>query len=508
LLETPQEQHITTHDGQRSVCPPRHQFGEASVHRSKLRRQAIETARELLGDLETEQPDLSGVPSAPLPALDPGWALPALVSAWSLTMGQDDAPWRPAIKAAVIALKNSTTAGTSRSRRVLGDVVRAHGRGVSDELRSYGANWVSSDDNDASPSGTLKAVGRSIQTAQDASGLIRMGLTNAVAHLRPFAHGEGDPSSFASTAPHLAQIATGARTVWVGLYLRFAALYSILTHNTELGVEERPHTALAVLPRDFRTSMRVLLDGEDAYAGITDDDVTTLLAGESSWSYEDEAMLSAFPLISVGDDSWVTSIALLLDSIAPFLLLAIKDTNQWEAAMAAPFERSVISFLNDLGFVAGEVSKSGFWDAHLPQSRHQTGTGPTQPFVEQVRKELQRRNTGRPTNGSLAGQVDVLATDGRDWFVFECKSIMATASPRNVTERVSLLDSEEWRSKLRAKVVWIESQLRLRVALSAVVIEGIEYVAESEFDANPPVVTFDVLREALAAGVEQQGIAP
>lgn len=57
----------------------------------------------------------------------------------------------------------------------------------------------------------------------------------------------------------------------------------------------------------------------------------------------------------------------------------------------------------------------------------------------------------------------------------------------------------EWRNKLRAKREWVERALGMKCDFTAIVVEGVGYVAGNEVETDIPLMTKDMLEEMLEA---------
>ncbi|UCZ63255.1 hypothetical protein [Mycolicibacterium phocaicum] len=220
-------------------------------------------------------------------------------------------------------------------------------------------------------------------------------------------------------------------------------------------------------------------------------EIHSLLAARLEWgAVTEEAALTAFPLIPVGEDLWATSFGLIADSLAPFMLEAIRLESQWETAIAQPFEDEVNDFLRLRGFASGPVSANGHWDARGPGA-------------DTLRAAINRQLAASTGSSPLTGQVDVLAMGRHGCFVIECKSLSAMIKPTNTFGRLSPIDAESWRSKLASKIAWLQPRLGRIIDLGVVTVEGLQYLHSAEETADIPVMPFDLLKSTIDEGLAQ-----
>ena len=143
----------------------------------------------------------------------------------------------------------------------------------------------------------------------------------------------------------------------------------------------------------------------------------------------------------------------------------------------------------DHGFEAGPVNDKGVWI---------TGDG------ESRRHHL--------SDERIPGQIDVLAEGKtrKQFILMECKSMYPMAKTTGIAEKLRLeyrVDDSgqpefvgfEWRNKLRAKQEWVERALGMKCDFTAIVVEGVGYVSDSETKTDIPLITKDILGKMLEA---------
>lgn len=198
---------------------------------------------------------------------------------------------------------------------------------------------------------------------------------------------------------------------------------------------------------------------------------------------------TAYPVVRSGGRLW-TSRWLLMDSIAPWLCEKIEeDKGLRQVAISQPFEDEVVEMFRDHGFEAGPVNDKGVWI---------TGDG------ESRRHHL--------SDERIPGQIDVLAEDKtrKQFILMECKSMYPMAKTTGIAEKLRLeyrVDDSgqpefvgfEWRNKLRAKQEWVERALGMKCDFTAIVVEGVGYVSDSETETDIPLITKDILGKMLEA---------
>jgi len=446
---------------------------------SRIRRRAHQIADRVADQIIVDDIDTADAAQeirADLRQPSPEFAIPALALLWSRSVVDDSLDTaRPAIKRSILTLLEPNYEGHGRA---YGDIVALVARSrqqLAHEEEQFATSAAQENDRLA-----LFSEGQYLQTVTDAHALLRMPVGARILAVSRILMGVAEPSSLGPDFPHLRRVPSSARDFWAGLHLRLALPLLIARFN-----RTDPGTHLALLPRMF--DLLVAVPDHDGPPGIryTSAEIQLGLAGRREWGVaRGEAALTAFPLLPVGDDLCVTSEALLADSLAPFMLEAIRLEDQWETAIAQPFEDEINQFFVSRVFVSGPVSATGRWH-------------PSGPGAESWEREVNRQLASRPDLPSLAGQIDVLAIGPQGCIVVECKSVSAMTRFQNTFGRVSPDDAESWRSKLLAKVEWLQARLHQGVAWSAVVVEGVLYLNEAEARATVPVLPFELLKSAI-----------
>jgi hypothetical protein len=449
----------------------------ARLHR--IQRRAEQIADSLADELVAEDTGATHVVnqlSARLRWPSPEVALPALTQLWSRSLLDDSlVVARPAIKRSIITLLEPNYEGRGRA---YGDIV-----GLMTQSRrqlGYEEEQFATGSTEEDQRLVLFHRGQYLQTAADAHALFRLQLGDRILAVSRILLGVAEPSSLGPEFPHPARVSSSARDFWVGLHLRLALPISIARFNAA-----DPGTHLALLPRAFYLQTEVPIRDGRPVISYTSAEIRQGLAARLEWgAATGEAALTAFPLIPVGEDLWVTSAALLADSLAPFMLESVRQADQWEAAVGQPFEDEINEFFRSRDFTSGPVSAAGRW--------HPSGLG-----AEILGREVNRQLTSRPDLPRLAGQIDVLAIGPYGCIVVECKSVSAMIKIKNTFGRLSPDDAESWRSKLLAKVEWLHARLDRGVAWAAVIVEGVHYLNEAELKATVPVLPFEPLQSTI-----------
>jgi hypothetical protein len=356
-------------------------------------------------------------------------------------------------------LLTSERNGSSRAYASLRQLLRACQDEAASEASRASSGWSAALEEVSPLSGSdllvrVELTGEHMQTARDANGLLDLGFARSLRVLASVLNGVGDPALLRDHAPHLALVPPvgPGREIWLGVYLRLALLVSIERFNPR-----GDGGSLAVLPQEFYNQGFFGDSAGESSVVLTSQDIRRLAvpAGAELGPMGDEAVV-ANPLIPAGD-YYVTSRAIVLDSIAPWLMANIERSGFWQQAVGDVFEAEVQSLLRAHGFVAGEVTQGGHW-------RH----GSTDPGAV----EIARRLAGHGARSGLSGQIDVLAVRDDAIFVLECKSISTMARAMNTTGKLSPEDQDAYRSKLRTKVRWVRDAVGREIAIAFVVVEG------------------------------------
>jgi hypothetical protein len=76
--------------------------------------------------------------------------------------------------------------------------------------------------------------------------------------------------------------------------------------------------------------------------------------------------------------------------------------------------------------------------------------------------------------------------------------------PTNTFGRMSPDDAESWRSKLSAKIAWLQARLGRPVDLGVVTVEGLQYLNSAEESADIPVLPFELLQTMVDDGLAER----
>lgn len=178
----------------------------------------------------------------------------------------------------------------------------------------------------------------------------------------------------------------------------------------------------------------------------------------------DDVELVCSPVARV-DAGYITSSALLLDSLAPLILRWLHENGHWRVVVSDPFEDRVVDLFRQAGLASGTVSEAGWW--RLSPNDQEQG-------------DLQQRIRAC---GPTPGEIDALVLVGHVLVVIECKSVYSLGRPRNVAGKLSDEDIEGWRSTVRKKVSWLTEATGYEVQ-GTIVVEGVEIYDSSESDIS------------------------
>lgn len=405
--------------------------------------------------------------------IDEEWANLVLLALWDSRRGEKD-EIRAHAKNALCFLAAKNTYGSSRS---LDDLARLVSLCLMEhEYRSeeIGDNWRSDE-----PGGyvVIDISGAGLPTAVDVRALFDGFEKNLQSMCRVVSLGV-DPACLFSAEqfPHLSKIpAKGpGKQIWRELLLRLWVL--MLLSMPDLPGED----GIVMIPDG--SSFQLALEGGE-FIVFQKEEV------ESCLSLRKGSGPTAYPVVRSGGRLW-TSRWLLMDSIAPWLCEKIEeDKGLRQVAISQPFENEVVEMFRDHGFEAGPVNDKGVWI---------TGDG------ESRRHHL--------SDERIPGQIDVLAEDKtrKQFILMECKSMYPMAKTTGIAEKLRLeyrVDDSgqpefvgfEWRNKLRAKQEWVERALGMKCDFTAIVVEGVGYVSDSETKTDIPLITKDILGKMLEA---------
>lgn len=411
--------------------------------------------------------------------IDEEWANLVLLALWDSRRGEKD-EIRAHAKDALRLLAAKNTHGSSRS---LDDLARLVSLCLMEhEYRSeeIGGNWRSDE-----PGGyvVIDISGADLPTAVDARELFvaRAPFDDFEKNLKSMCRVVSlgvDPAGLFSAErfPHLSKIpAKGAgKRIWRELLLRLWVLMGL--SMPDLSGED----GIVMIPDG--SSFQLALEGGE-FIVFQKEEV------ESCLSLRKGSGPTAYPVVRSGGRLW-TSRWLLMDSIAPWLCEKIEeDKGLRQVAISQPFEDEVVEMFRDHGFEAGPVNDKGVWV---------TGDG------ESRRHHL--------SDERIPGQIDVLAEDKtrKQFILMECKSMYPMAKITGIAEKLRLeyrVDDSgqpefvgfEWRNKLRAKREWVERALGMKCDFTAIVVEGVGYVSDSETETDIPLITKDILGKMLEA---------
>lgn len=406
--------------------------------------------------------------------LDPQYATEVLTAAWSLSLCAVDpqlAALRPSVKRLLAEISNVAN-GTSRSAGALADALQ-----LAQDTHEDALDLVNGvvDERLSGRGIHFEVSGQRLQSTQFARDLHGSGYEEALRFLAgkaaggPFAlHKIVAVNEFAARIDEV----PGSQKLWRSLFLRTVLLVTIARQYPRLArVPERA----CILPRGLWTQS--FFDGFFKGSMVFDQDEIGELLCFNPNSGNSDADIVTRPVFDVGD-GFVTSSALLLDSIAPLVLQWTYENGAWQQVISRPFEDSVVKLVGGKGFQVGPVSEAGFWSPQGPAG----GLG----------KSL-------ALNGSRCpGEMDVLASDGVALMLLECKSVYPFANPRNTAGRVSQHeDIDGWIRNAEDKVAWLEEASGMRVELAAIVVEGIRFLDTNQRGRRVVVTDIESLSSVL-----------
>ena len=404
--------------------------------------------------------------------LDSRYATEVLAAAWSYSLSESSSTRsiRPALKLGLIEISRVPT-GTSRSSKDLARLVRAAADEHERRLNALGEAFVHGSVGNAVE---FVVAGEWLQSSPFANALFTS-YTDALTFLAAKAAGEPfalhpivDVNEWAARIDR----SPGSAELWRDLFLRAVLLVTV--------ARQYPSSAsdlyrACILPRNIYTQSFF----EGFFTGsmiFSEGEIRNLLCYTSA-SGDNDVDLVSRPVFDVGD-GYVTSSALLLDSIAPRILQWVFNNGGWQEVVTRPFESSVIELVRRAGFQAGPVLDSGSWHP---------GDG-----AGDIGRSLQAQGSKCP------GEIDVLATDGHELMLLECKSLYPFANPRNAVGRVSDGAINRWITNSERKVEWLESATGLRVRLAAIVVEGVRFIAPGTLGNRVAVLDKQSLAQILA----------
>lgn len=443
-----------------------------------MRRQAAEFVEALKLEWEAIE---SGDVAAEAANLDAEWALPILVQLWTLTLAHSDHPLaelRPPAKRAIIELLSREKSGHSRSYAHLMRLLAACQDAIDEHLASVEPEFLNGAV--AEDMILLRSTGAGLQLAADA---VAMGVLDYLPRLAKVLNG-ADPRVELADLPHLKYVPADARyeSLWRGLFLRYALLFSIARFNGDIETDE-----LAVLPRHFYSQSTFGSEHELSSVIFTSGDIGELLVASDLGGKpgQNDSEITAYPLHPIAS-GYVTSVPLVLDSIAPWLQRTIMRLDLWTPVVSDPFEWEILGLLRDNGVVVGSVSESGHWDLPMPISHYS--------------RTVRRIAAGLAGRGGSPGEIDGLGwhEQTQQLVLIECKSLNSIGNLQTLATTLSQSDAEGWRRKLAKKVAWIEGACDRVPDLACVVLEGVEYFNTVESD-ELPVIHRETFEHAITA---------
>ena len=254
---------------------------------------------------------------------------------------------------------------------------------------------------------------------------------------------------------------TGAgKDIWLGLHKRLSLLLTILKERGNNLTFRKNNILLNTSIYSYSTNQTVRY-APDSYR-------------ELFLNPCNEDSFNLFPLYNLGEYVWVSP-RILVASILLWLSQEIeRDSNMRRKAVSDSYELKVINLLRRNNYIAGEVTKNGFWRNGQPG------------------KDLSGEQ-----KSSLTGQIDVLARNEKgDIIVLECKSVDPFGNPKNVAGKIRN-DDTSWRGNLAKKVEWVEKAFKQKVSYSAIVQEGYIYKDPSENNVDIPIINFNDLERKI-----------
>ncbi|BBH70684.1 hypothetical protein ACTI_73690 [Actinoplanes sp. OR16] len=408
--------------------------------------------------------------------LDSAWAIPLLVLAWDGTLSGYGGPQiRPAIKEAIHALKKTMETGSSRSEQKVSDLIVACAMKIEERasLLEGRAGVEGSDELVA----MLRVTGAKLHTSPDVNTLLSGGLGRALGIISGVLSERIHPPDLADELPLLSRLpmTPATREIWHGIYLRL--LLPILLED----VDSDSASNLKISRYPFNWASIIQATGQMTPAVINNDDIQRSLSLDSPPPDNvADSHLTAYPIHRI-QERFVTSIALILDSIAPWLQIQIENHQLGEKMISKPFEDQVIATMRRKGFIAGEVTDGGVWEH---------GCDHPSESISQISKALRAA-----AKAQQVGQIDVLAVRTDGIFLIECKTMAGTGSVYSMSRRSITGDAKKWHLKARKKKAWLEEALGRPVDLSLIVVSGLDLLRTSSESDGALIVSPEILEE-------------
>lgn len=178
------------------------------------------------------------------------------------------------------------------------------------------------------------------------------------------------------------------------------------------------------------------------------------------------------PLIRIDEKTFATTILNIGDSINSFIENSIMGNIELDGVnvpeslfndyISKPFEQHACELFRKVGWQAGGISTSGYWNGGNCNIRH-------------------------PNNTPIPGEVDVLALspDKSIAALVECKVLshpLTRGKLRNIAGKLGCKDDEQFHSKLRKKLEWLKNTIEFK----DIPIEGMLLVDEGAYLAQKP----------------------
>lgn len=410
-------------------------------------------------------------------SLDESFAKEILLCAWSISLHHEGIPRkvRPGLKNALIAVE-SQAKGSSRSVGRVAELVTACLLEQFSLFEHVEPMWTSTT---PGREVALSVSGSTLQTTPFAQQLVSENILDSLRFSAQQVAG-------ISTAIHPSKVVTGfsqriashrhAATFWKGIYVRLAVAMLALEAREPEGHD------LCFIPNSAYIQNHSH-HGPNAFIGLNAADLTDTLCFTESVGHGDIDLIT-HPMLKV-TGGFMTSSRLVLDSIAPFSLKWLHEHDAWTQVISQPFEERVTQRLREIDLLAGAVQKTGYWDA-------QRGDDYIQSCFDRHKD-------------SCPGEIDIVASDGRQLILVECKSLYPFSNFRNLTGRVSDEDISGWISNALRKKRWLEESTGLPVGFTTIVVEGMQYFDSEAGEQPVPVLDYDTFETLIEAIDEEDG---
>lgn len=365
--------------------------------------------------------------------IDSAWAVPLLVAAWDKTLsggGRDEI--RPALKEAIHALNKTAGTGGIHDQQRLGDLVISCAISICNRLSKLEEKVPPKEGGAESDElvATMRITGAKLHTAKDVNRLLSGGIRSALKLVTEIISGRLNPAALKGDFPLLSRLPMrpATRDIWYGLYLRLVLPLLLET----IDAESTPSLTVSTTPLRWAS----VIQPSAGAIPVTIDDAQvqdSLSLSEIPRDNVADSQLTAYPLHRAGN-GFATSMALILDSISPWLQIQIERHNLREQVISKPFEDEVVEIMRRKKFVAGEVTKGGVW-------RH--GQKSPSVAVSSISKAL-----AATAERHQVGQIDVLAVRADGIFLIECKTMAGTGSPYSLSAKSITGDADDWHATI------------------------------------------------------------